>query len=463
MSKKSSKKADRKAKKTAVETASEATVEETGVNADENTGDEQVIETQETAAPETVEAAPEGTSAEDGPVEEASVEEAPAEDGLVEEAPVDETSAEEAPTDDRPAEGEYSAAEGTDANLLSEFAPKPMNIPNVDLAKEKKRQEKRRKNRKKEKKRVENRKKRSGKGASAGQKVAMGIGSFFLFIILTATMAGLIAVLSVQIATSSYAFRIAVSNMDVAEISIGGVTDYERLGMKESSRKAALVDMLRDNGLDGVTVTYSEIKNGIHSSGMEKFLYTGLKSASDYLLLDKSYTSITGSDIAGVIRESATLVRNLTGRELGEEDYAEIAAYFDEGDKLDDVSLQAISSAKLRDYTPYTKNLLSLNILGALLLINIMLIVVLIILGRATGSAHISIGWGFILSGIAVILGGIFFRPSYAVTSEFLQTVLNSYFNFFTTMVVVIAGIFTVVGALIFLVGNAATDKDEDE
>ena len=208
-----------------------------------------------------------------------------------------------------------------------------------------------------------------------------------------------------------------MGNMDVAEIAIGGDVDYERLGMKESSRRAALVDMLRDNGLDGVTVTYSEIKSGIHSSGMEKFLSTGLKSASDYLLLDKPYVPVTGSDIAGVIREGATLVRNLTGRELSDEDYTEIVAYFDEGDKLDDVSLQALSSVKLREYTPYTKNLLSLNILGALLLINIMLIVVLVILGRAGGSAHVPIGWGFIISGIAVILGGLLGLFLFATTN----------------------------------------------
>ena len=430
MSKKSLKKDDKdKVKNGPVEN----TPEETSEDIIENTSDEQVSEPAESS---------EQTEA-------AALEEAPAQEEKPENAPEPE------------AEGEYSAAEGTDASLLSEFAPKPINIPNVDLEKEKKRQEKRSQNRKKEKKRVEDRKKRGGKKASAGQKVAMGIASFLLFIIMTATMAGMISVLSVQMATSSYAFRIAVRNMDVAEIPIGGTTDYNRLGMNESSRRAALVDMLRDNGLDGIVVTYSEIKSGIRNSGMEKFIDTNLKEAADYLLLDKPYTPVTGQEIADVIRNSSTLVRNLTGKELSEEDYAEIEAYYEEGGRLDDVSLQALSATKLRQYTPYTKNLLSMNIFGALLLINIMLIVLLIILGRATSSAHIPIGWSFILSGIVVILGGIFFRPSYAVPSEFLQTVLNNYFNFFTTMVVVIAGIFTVVGALIFLVGNAATDRDE--
>lgn len=376
-----------------------------------------------------------------------------------EEVPAEAPEAAEAPAE---AQEEYSAAEGTDASLLSEFAPKPMNIPNVDLEKEKKRQEKRDKNRDREKKKVEARKNRSkSKKISAGQKIAAGIASFVLFMVMTVTMTGLVSSLSVQMATSRYAFHLAVDNMDVAEIAIDS-PDYQALGenfdMVKSSGRAALVDIIRDNSQ--VQVTYNEIVSSIERSDMESFIETNLKSAADYLLLDKPYTPVTGADIANVVNNSRRLVYSLTGKQLTEEDCAKVAAYFENSGKLEDVSLQNLSAVGLRQYTQYTRHLFSVKILGAILLLNILLIVLLVVLGRKT--AHIPIGWAFILSGIAVIAGAILFKPAYVVRSGFLQTVLNNYFNFFTMAVIIIAGIFTVTGACVFLIGNAATDRDDD-
>ncbi len=407
----------------------------------------------------------------DEPTMEVKLPETPEAENRTEEAPeesaaeetVEESAAEKPAGEEAPASnGEYAAAEGTDANLLSEFAPKPMNIPNVDLEKEKKRQARRDKNRGREKKKVEARKNRGKKKKrlSTGQKVAAGIASFLIFIIMIGTMAGFISVLSVQLATSRYAISMAVSNMDVAEIPIE-TPNYpalsETFGMTVSSSRAALVDLIRDNSQ--VAVTYDEILKGLKSSDMESFLSRQLRSAKDYLLLDKPYTPVTGADIAAVVKNGATLVRNLTGIVLTEADYNNIAAYFDASGKLDGLSLRALSQTELRKYVPYTKRLLSLQVLGGLLLINILFIVLLCLLGR--GSAHIPIGWSFILSGIAVVVGGILLRPSYAVASGFLQTVLNNYFTFFTATVVITAAAFTVVGAIVFLIGNAATDGDE--
>lgn len=373
------------------------------------------------------------------------------------------TDAETPVTEEAPAgEGEYSAAEGTDASLLSEFAPKPMNIPNVDLEKEKKRQAKRDRNRSREKKKVEARKKRGKKSKkrSAGQKVAAAAASFLIFLIMIGTMSGFISVLSIQLATSRFVMGMAVSGMDVAEIPID-TPNYpalsETFGMVTSSSRAALVDLIRDNSQ--VAVTYDEILAGIKSSSLEEFLVRQLQSAKDYLLLDKPYTPVTGADISNVIKNNATLVRNLTGIILADGDYANIASYFEASGKLDNVSQQALSQTPLRQYTPVAKKLMDLKVLAGLLLINILLIVLLCVIGR--GSAHIPIGWAFILSGIAVVIAGIMLRPSFTVASGFLQTVLNSYFTFFTGAVVVIAAAFAVVGAMIFLIGNAATDKDE--
>ena len=123
------------------------------------------------------------------------------------------------------------------------------------------------------------------------------------------------------------------------------------------------------------------------------------------------------------------------------------------------MSVQALDGTELRKYTRYTKVILSLNVLGALILINIALLILLMVLGRS--SSHIPIGWAFIVGGLAVVVGAVLFRPSHAVASGFLQTVLNGYFSFFTGTVIVIAGIFAVIGAFIFLLGNAATDKNE--
>lgn len=363
----------------------------------------------------------------------------------------------EAPSDDKSAAESYSAAEGTDARLLSEFAPKPIKIPNVDLEKEKKKQEKRRKNRSKEVKKVEARKNKNNKKKSTGQKVLVGIAGFLLFVLLTVSMAGFISVLSVQTATSEYAFRLSVKNMNIPEITIGNVKNYDMLGLGRSSSGAALVDIIRDNS--DVVITYKEISSSIRSSSVETFIAERLKSAADYLLKGEAYDELTGKDIAAVIKENATLVRNLTGRVLSDDDYTTIANYFEEYGNLEDISREMLDKTRISKYTDITRHIMSLQVLGALLLICIVLIILMCIVCR--GSTYLPLGWSFILSGVAVILGAIFFRPSYTVGSDFLKSVLSSYFTFFTTAVIIIAGIITVIGAFIFLIGNASADHDE--
>lgn len=353
-------------------------------------------------------------------------------------------------------EAEYSAAEGTDASLLSEFAPKPMNIPHVDLEKEKKKQEKRKQNQGKEKKKVEARKNKGKKKRSKGKKIAAGIAAFFIFVALTAAMTGLISILSVHITTGEYAFRAAVKNSDIAEITIGSVRNYERLGMNKCSGESALVDIIKDNS--DVSVTYKEIISSVRSSSVNDFLAGEMKAAADYLLSDKPYTAVTGSEIASVIKDNSTLVRNLTGRTLTDEDYTAVSAYFEEYGNMSEISAEALDGTLLKGQSKYVKHLMSLKILGALLLLCILLIILLCVVSR--GTAHVPLGWSFILSGIAVILGAVFFRPSYSVSSRFLQTLLNNYFNFFTTAVIIIAGVFAVIGAFIFLIGNASSDSD---
>lgn len=350
----------------------------------------------------------------------------------------------------------YSAAEGTDAQLLSEFAPKPINIPNIDLEKEKKKQEKRSKKRGKEAKKVAARKNKHGKKRSAGKKFAVAVTGFLLFVLMTGVMSCFISVLSVQTATSDYAFRLAVRNMDVPNISIGGVRNQELLGLNRSPSNAALVDMIRDNS--NVPVTYKEISSSIKGSGVERFIAERMKAAADHLLKGKSYSDLTGTEIASVIKDNSTLVQNLTGRVLTGEDYAAIADYFDNYGDLDAVSEKALDSTKLSTYTDVTRHLTSLYILAALLLVCVVLIILMCLVCRE--STYLPLGWSFILSGLAVVLAAIFFRPTHTVSTQFLQTVLNSYFNFFTATVIIIAGIFTVVGAFIFLIGNASADKD---
>ncbi len=380
---------------------------------------------------------------------------------------IDISQAEPADGDAEPADGDaepakentYSAAEGTDARLLSEFAPKPIKIPNVDLEKEKKKQDKRRQNRDKEAKKVEVRKNKTKKKKkrSAGQKALVGIAGFLLFVLLSVSTAGFVGVLSLQAVTSNYAFRLSVKSMDVPEIAIGGIENYDELGLVKSSSNAALVDIIRDNS--DVVVTYNEINSSLRSSTLESFISERLKNASDYLLKGESYDELTGSDVADVIKENSTLVRNLTGRVLSEEDYTAIADYFDNTVGMEAVSRSAIDASPISGYKDTVRHIMSLRTLAALLLITVVLIILMCIVCRE--SAYLPLGWSFIVGGIAVILGAIFFRPSYSQGALFLQSVLNGYFSFFTAAIIIIAGVVAVIGALIFLIGNASGDRDD--
>lgn len=354
-------------------------------------------------------------------------------------------------------EQEYSAAEGTDASLLSEFAPKPINIPNVDLEKEKKKQEKRRQQRDKEVKKVAARKSKSSKKASMGKKVAVGIAGFLLFVLLTGAMTGLISVVSLHASTSKLAFKTAVRNMEVQEISLGRIKNYDELGLVKSSSNAALIDIIRDNS--DVAVTYKEINSAVRSSGVDDFIAENMKNAVDYLLKGTSYEPITEEDIVGEIRSNATLVRNLTSKELTDEDYSAIAAHFAQDGNLEEISREALDKTPLRSYTDMTRHAMSMTILGALLLLALALIIVICVVCR--GSSYIPVGWAFIVSGILVVLAAVLFAPVYGVSSPFLQTVIDRYFSFFKTSVIVSGAIFTVIGAIIFLVGSGTADRDE--
>ncbi len=366
-------------------------------------------------------------------------------------------SEDEAPRRHAPDSGEgYTAVDGTDAQLLSEFAPKPMSIPNVDLEKEKKKQDKRRKNRGKEVKKVQARKNKNGRKKSLGRRVLVVVAGFLLFALLSCALAGFVSLLSVQTATSRYAFKMAVRNMDVPNISIGSIENHEALGLVRSPASAALVDIIRDNS--DVSITYREISSAIRGSSVNDFLADRLKAAADYLLRGKPYSDLRGEDIAGAIKSSSTLVQNLTGRALGPEDYSAIAAYFEEYGNLEDVSRKALDQTPLAKHTDAVRHLMSLGILGAALLICIVLIILTCVVCRE--SSYIPLGWAFIVSGLAVVLGAVFNRPSYAVSSQFLKTVLGNYFSFFTAAVIIIAGVFTVIGAFIFLIGNASADKE---
>ncbi len=365
-------------------------------------------------------------------------------------------------------EKEYSAAEGTDASLLSEFAPKPMNIPNIDLEKEKRRQEKRSQNRKKQTKKVEARKKRSRKKASVGRKILVGLTSFLLFLVLSVTMTGLISVLSVQLATSKSAVRYSVKNMNIAsEVAVGSVDDSGGYleGIVDTSKisdRTALVDIIRDNAQG--SITYGQIISTFRSSSVETMVADKVKAAADYLLMGKKYVDPTGQEIAALIRENSTHIRSLTGRSLTEEDYTRIAAHYDNDASLGDISAYSLSQTKLGGYTHITRHIFSVKILAALLLINILLIILLCILTKKT--AHIPVGWAFIVSGILVVVGAVFYRPLNmlnSVSSLFAQTVINNYCSFFTTATIIVGGVFAVIGAFIFLVGNASSGYEDEE
>lgn len=382
-------------------------------------------------------------------------EEAPKEEPAKEEAPRNE--AEEKTGDKRRDEEEYSAAEGTDASLLSEFAPKPINIPNVDLEKEKKNQEKRRQKRDKEVKKVEARKNKGTKKKSKGKKIAVGIAGFLLFVLLTGTMTGLIGVLAMQVSTSKLAVSAAVRGMDVQEIPLGRIRNYDELGLVRSSSNAALIDIIRDNS--DVNVTYREIKSALKSSGMEEFIAENIKSATDYLLKGSDYVGVTGKDIAKLIEENETLVRNLTNRNLTKEDYTAIENHFEQDGNLEEISRETLDKTALGKYTHITRHAMSLTTLGALLLLALALIIATcVVCGK---SAYIPSGWAFIISGILIVLCAIFVPLTFSVSAPMLSSVINSYFSFFRTAVIVTGAVFTFAGAVVFLVGSVTSERDD--
>ena len=195
--------------------------------------------------------------------------------------------------------------EEDDHQIISEFAPAPINIPRYNKEKEQK---------KAEKEKIKRRKRRSKKSKRRRRilrRVVSCIRNIFLFILLLCVLTASFASLFVKMNTNDTAVEKAIENSSPERYIVGKIEDYEKLNLKESAQKASVADILRDNAI--FAITYDDIEKAVMNSSYPEFVAKRTRAVLDYYIYGAEYKEVSGEDISEILLENSSHIRPVTG------------------------------------------------------------------------------------------------------------------------------------------------------
>ena len=337
--------------------------------------------------------------------------------------------------------------------IISDFAPEPIKIPNYNVKKELKKHDK---GKKRDLKRNSEQSKKTRKILKKIVSIVSATVFFILiFTVLTATLASIL----VKFNTTEHAIEIAIKNHEPENFIIGKIKSVDKLNIKPSAKNATLTDILRDNAMG--SITYADIEMAISKSTYSDFIAKHTHGVISFLLYGTEYRGMTGSSVSEVLLKNSSYIKLVTGVELGESACREFGAYVDSSSAFDDIKPMSLINTKLSQYTEYTSVVFSFMVLVCLI-VSLMLLIVLssVICRRA---AHIVIGWSAVFSGVASVVGGFLFKLSFETSSVFIQNVIEALNKSFSTSMFVFGGVVCGIGILVLLIGKVINDGYYDE
>ena len=347
--------------------------------------------------------------------------------------------------------------EEDDHQIISEFAPAPINIPRYNKEKEQK---------KAEKEKIKRRKRRSKKSKRRRRilrRVVSCIRNIFLFILLLCVLTASFASLFVKMNTNDTAVEKAIENSSPERYIVGKIEDYEKLNLKESAQKASVADILRDNAI--FAITYDDIEKAVMNSSYPEFVAKRTRAVLDYYIYGAEYKEVSGEDISEILLENSSHIRPVTGIELGESACDEFGAYFEKSDAYKDISLSNVNKQQAAEYTYITAVMFSTSILVGLLIAAVLLLILIVIACR--GFAHKMIAWTIILAGIIVSALAYLYTPAFSAKSQFVKCVLKAFEKSIDKNALIFGGVTILAGLIIMLIGQAMSDdyeyEDEDD
>ncbi len=341
----------------------------------------------------------------------------------------------------------------TQEEFISEFAPEPIKIPNYNKEREMRKRVKMKEKNKKA------RSKKSRKRRKLIKKILVAVRSVILFMLLLVLTTATVSTLYVKMNTSEYSVRKAVRDAEPETFIVGDMKSPCKINLRESSKKASIADILRDNSM--LVVTYAEIEGAVKRSTYPDFVAGVAHDIMNFYIYGTAYEGVAKEDIEEVLLKNATHINIVTDREIGETASADIASYMMKSEELKSLNPYKIANQKPAQYTKVTSILFSTMSLICFVIALLLFMVVTIMLCK--GYAYKLIGWAAVLAGALCGAWGAFFKPAFAPTGEFVKSVLDAITKSLNASALLFGGVTILVGVLIMLVGSAIKDDDEDE
>lgn len=370
---------------------------------------------------------------------------------------VDETLTTEENIENQEETKEEKSEDKAKEEFISEFAPEPISIPNYNkekaLAKhEKKTAKKKKRNSKKSKKR-----------RRLLRKIVRMIRNVFLFVLMIVVLTTTLSALIVKMSTSEYAVQSAIRTHEPETFVIGKIKNPLDMNLKQSSSRASLIDVIRDNSL--LMVTYEDIRQAVMKSSYPAFVADKVYDVLQYYLYNAPYKEITRKEISDLILDNVSYIKLVTGQELGQSACDEIAKNIMKSSVIKELSEQKLEKQPFAAYTHITSVMLSLMAIICLLIAFVLLMV--LIVASCNGYAQKMIGWAFMLSGaiisIFTAVRKLFFEPFFSPSAEFIKSVYAALSKSFVSSALVYGGITVLLGLIILLIGRVMNDGDEDD
>ncbi len=337
--------------------------------------------------------------------------------------------------------------------IISDFAPEPISIPNYNLQKEK---EKHIKKGEKKKKRSS---KKNKKRRRIIRKILRAVRTVVLFVLITGILTGLLSSLLIKVSTSEYSIENAVRSNRPEEFTVGRIKDVSALNIKKSSPHASVADILRDNAMS--TTTYEDIAQAVQKSSFSGYVARQAHGVISNLLYGTEYAGLKESEISKAFRENISYIKLATGVEIGESACNDFGKYIASSSAFDDIKPDNLSKTPLAKHTQTTKVLLSLFALACLA--GALVIVIVITAATCSGYAHRVIGWGMVLSGVITAVAGCLYTPWFKTGEAFVQCIINAILKGLHMNALIYGGAAVIIGVLVLLIGKAMNYDDEEE
>lgn len=336
--------------------------------------------------------------------------------------------------------------------IISDFAPEPIKIPNYNIEKEKAKHDKNA-NRDKKRNSLKSKKRRR-----IIKKILTAVNSVVFFVLLLAVVTATIGCVVVKVNTSEYSIEKAIRDNSPETFVVGRIKNVKMLNMKQSAKNATITDILRDNAMG--KITYADIVREVKKSSYPEFVAKNAHGVISFLLYGNVYEGVTGKAVEKAMLDNASHIKLVTGMELGESACAEFGEYVKTSSAFDDIKPQNLAKHPLAQYTKYTSVIFSLMVLVCLV-VALMVLMVLTVISCGKYSTAI-LGWPFIISGVATVAAGFFTKIEFNTSSAFIKCVLDALTNQLTTSMFLFGAIALIVGVLIILIGQVMAANDDD-